>query len=63
MAEEAEGRRNRAFAIACASISFRGAAMDVETLLSLADEFLDYIEGDDSAPIPRPDKTPKKSMR
>jgi hypothetical protein len=57
MADEAEGRRNRALAIACASVSFRGVAMDVETLLSLADEFLDYIEGDDGAPIPRPDKT------
>lgn len=50
-----EQKRNRAFAIACASVSFRGTAMDVESLLSLADEYLEYIEGDDEARIPRPD--------
>jgi len=52
-----EARRDRAFAIACASVSFRGAFKDAEQLLGLADEFLEYIQGDDSAQIPRPDKT------
>jgi hypothetical protein len=57
---ESDNRRDRALAIACASVSFRGVAMDVESLLGLADEFLDYIQGDDSSPIPRPDKTGAK---
>lgn len=53
--DDREGRRDRALAIACASVSFRGEAMNVESLLALADEFLSYIQGDNDAVIPRPD--------
>ena len=58
MAEETEGRRNRAFAIACAAVCFRGNAItEAHTFFTLADEFLDYIEGNDCAP--KPDKLMK----
>ena len=58
--DDREGRRNRATAIVCAAVCFRGEIADVERLLGLADEFLDYIEGDDTMPIPRPDKVKGK---
>lgn len=57
MSDDARG--NRALSIALAAMSFRGEVMDIERLLSLADEYLQYIEGDDSAAIPRPDKLAK----
>jgi hypothetical protein len=55
-------RGNRALAIALAAMSFRGEALDIEKLLGLADEYLQYIEGDDDAQIPRPDKLAKGRM-
>jgi hypothetical protein len=48
--------RDRALSIALAAMSFRGDVVDIEKLLGVADEFLQYIEGDESAAIPRPDK-------
>lgn len=51
-----EERLMMAIAIACASISFRGAAMDAEGMLSLADEYRDYIFGKTDNP-PRADLT------
>lgn len=57
-----EIRAHRALSIALAAMSFRGEIVDIERLLGLADEFLQYIEGDDSAPIPRPDKMCKGKM-
>lgn len=54
-----ESRGDRALSIALAALTFRGEVMDIERLLSVADEFLQYIEGDDNAAIPRPDKLAK----
>ena len=42
-------------ALCLASMSFRGDKFDMAQLMALADEYLSYIEGDDAAPIPRPD--------
>ena len=52
-----EHRTNSALALCLACMSFKGDAFDIEQLMGLADEYLAYIEGDDAAPIPRPDKT------
>lgn len=57
----AEHRGHRAMALMCAAVCWRGDPTDSEGLLSVADEFLQYIEGDDSA-MPRPDKLTKGHM-
>ena len=57
----AEHRGHRAMALMCAAVCWRGDPTDSEGLLSVADEFLQYIEGNDSA-IPRPDKLTKGQM-
>jgi hypothetical protein len=54
---DAEHRSNAALALCLACMSFKGDKFDMAQLMSLADEYLDYIEGDDASPIPRPDKT------
>lgn len=53
--QDPETRGHRMMALMCAAIAWKGDPADAEDLLGLADEFLQYIEGDDSA-IPRPDK-------
>lgn len=53
----AEHRSNAALALCLACMSFKGDKFDMAQLMSLADEYLLYIEGDDAAPIPRPDKS------
>lgn len=58
---EAESRGHRAMALMCASVCWRGDPTDTEGLLSVADEFLQYIQGDNSI-MPRPDKAIKGSM-
>jgi hypothetical protein len=55
---EPDNRANRAMALMLAAIAWKGdPAADVD-ILGLADEFLQYIEGDDAA-MPRPDKLSK----
>ena len=54
---DAEHRSNAALALCLACMSFKGDKFDMAELMSLADEYLEYIEGDDATPIPRPDKT------
>jgi hypothetical protein len=51
-------RKYRAHALMCACVSLKGE-FDAGRLLSLADEYLQYITGDDNAAIPRPDKASK----
>lgn len=53
--DTAEHRGHRAMALMCAAVCWKGDPTDSEGLLSIADEFLQYIEGDDAA-MPRPDK-------
>jgi hypothetical protein len=50
-----ESRGHRAMALMCAAVVWRGDPTDTEGMLSVADEFLQYIEGDNSV-MPRPDK-------
>jgi hypothetical protein len=45
----------------CAAVCWRGDPTDSEGMLGVADEFLQYIEGDD-AMMPRPDKLTKGHM-
>lgn len=52
----AEHRGNCALALCLACMSFKGDKFDMGQLMGLADEYLAYIEGDEHAPIPRPDK-------
>ena len=52
----------RAISIACASLCWKGKIEDTEGILGLSDEFLQYITGDDSSAIPRPDKATKGRM-
>jgi hypothetical protein len=52
---EQELRGHRAMALMCAAVCWRGDPTDSEGMLSLADEFLQYIEGD-NAVMPRPDR-------
>jgi hypothetical protein len=64
---EAETRGHRAMALMCAAVCWRGDPTDTEGMLSVADEFLQYIEGD-NAVMPRPDraiggKMPKAGKR
>lgn len=58
-----ETRGNRAMALMCAAVCWRGDPTDSEGMLGVADEFLQYIEGDD-AMFPRPyaDKPVKGRM-
>lgn len=56
--DEKEARENRAKALAHAAQCWRGDVADVEGILALADEFLQYIEGN-NAVMPRPDKAIK----
>lgn len=58
---EAESRGQRAMALMCASVCWKGDPTDTEGLLSVADEFLQYIQGD-TAVMPRPDKLIKGQM-
>lgn len=58
---ESEARGQRAMALMCASVCWRGDPTDSEGLLSVADEFLQYIQGD-TAVMPRPDKLTKGQM-
>lgn len=53
-----EARGHRAMALMCAAVCWRGDPTDSEGMLSVADEFLQYIEGNDSV-MPRPDKATK----
>lgn len=53
-----EERHCRVMALMCASVSLKGE-FDAERLLGLADEYLQYITGDDNAALPRPDKASK----
>ena len=50
-----ETRAHRAQALALAVMAHKGDKFDMAGLMALADEYLAYIEGDDAAPIPRPD--------
>ena len=52
---ESEHRGHRAMALMCAAVCWRGDPTDSEGLLSVADEFLQYIEGN-SQTMPRHDK-------
>jgi hypothetical protein len=56
-------RGNRATALCLAAMSFRGEAFDMAGVMMLADEYLNYIEGDDSAPLPRPDLAGKRVVK
>jgi hypothetical protein len=56
---EPGNRGNRALAMTLASIAWKGAEHDFEDIISLADEILQYIEGNDDALIPRADKPSK----
>ena len=58
---EAEARGQRAMALMCASVCWRGDPTDVEGMLGVADEFLQYIQGDNSV-MPRPDAQTKGYM-
>jgi hypothetical protein len=58
---EAEARGQRAMALMCASVCWRGDPTDTEGLLSVADEFLQYIQGD-NAVMPRPDAQVRGQM-
>ena len=51
---EPDNRANRAMALMCAAVCWRGDPTDTEGMLSVADEFLQYIEGN-AASMPRPD--------
>jgi hypothetical protein len=51
---DADHRGHRAMALMCAAVCWRGDPTDSEGMLSVADEFLQYIEGNDAA-MPRPD--------
>jgi hypothetical protein len=53
-----DNRSNRALAMTLAAIAWKGDNPEFEDILSLADEILQYIEGDDAA-MPRPDKLSK----
>ena len=53
-----EIRGHRAMALMCAAICWRGDPTDSEGMLGVADEFLQYIEGNNSV-MPRPDKPTK----
>ena len=55
MSDDPEARGNKAMALMCAAVCWRGDPTDSEGMLGLADEFLQYIEGDDAI-MPRPDK-------
>jgi hypothetical protein len=55
IASDPDKRGNRAMALMCAAVCWRGDPTDSEGMLSVADEFLQYIEGND-AMMPRPDK-------
>jgi hypothetical protein len=55
LSESTEQRGHRAMALMCATVCWKGDPTDTEGLLSVADEFLQYIQGDDSV-MPRPDK-------
>jgi hypothetical protein len=61
MTDSAEHRGHRAMALMCAAVCWRGDPTDSEGMLGVADEFLQYIEGDD-AMMPRPDKQIKGRM-
>jgi hypothetical protein len=54
-------RKYRAHALMCACVSLKGE-FDAERLLGLADEFYQYITGDDDAALPRPDKASKGKL-
>ena len=54
-----DNRGNRALAMTLASIAWKGSEHDFEDIISLADEILQYIEGNDEALIPRADKPSK----
>lgn len=58
----AEHRSNAALALCLACMSFKGDKFDMGQLMSLADEYLAYIEGNDATPIPRPDKSGKSNI-
>jgi hypothetical protein len=45
----------------CACVSLKGE-FDAERLLGLADEFYQYITGDDDAALPRPDKASRGKL-
>lgn len=60
-AEPVELRGNRAMALMLAAIAWKGDPTSDEEILSLADEFLQYIEGN-NAIMPRPDKLMKGAM-
>jgi hypothetical protein len=59
--DDGEMRAYRATAIMAASISLKGD-FDAEKLLGLADEYLQYITGNDNAALPRPDKATRGKM-
>lgn len=60
MDEEALGPRSRrAIALACASISSSFDENSPETFLAIADDFLKYIEGDDTVVIAKHDEAKK----
>lgn len=46
----------RAFSVACASMCWKGKGDDTDGIQGLADDFYEYINGDDNTPMPRPDK-------
>ena len=58
VASNPENRGNRAMALMCAAVVWRGDPTDTEGMLGVADEFLQYIEGNDAS-MPRPDKLSK----
>ena len=49
-------RTTRAIGLCLAAIAWKGDPTDVGGIIGLADDFVQYLEGDDAAPIPRPDK-------
>jgi hypothetical protein len=53
-----DNRANRAMALMCAAVCWRGDPTDTEGMLGVADEFLQYIEGN-AASMPRPDPLEK----
>jgi hypothetical protein len=46
MADSPEDRGNRAMALMLAAVSWKGDPADSVSILGLADDFLDYIEGE-----------------
>jgi hypothetical protein len=58
VADDPDSRGHRAMALMCAAICWRGDPTDQEGMLGVADEFLQYIEGN-NAMMPRPDQAIK----